>query len=117
MVCELEPSWSFTFANIYMYILNRFVSLWVSRSNLKPPIGKGSKRDSRKRAYTEDDELDPMDPSSYSDAPRGGWYVICLTQLTFFGTSTVCVCACTHVHVCVYIYLYMNCTVTVFWPT
>ncbi|RVX04871.1 Polyglutamine-binding protein 1 [Vitis vinifera] len=45
------------------------------RSNLKPPIGKGSKRDSRKRAYTEDDELDPMDPSSYSDAPRGGWVV------------------------------------------
>lgn len=45
------------------------------RSNLKPPIGKGGKRDSRKRAYTEDDELDPMDPSSYSDAPRGGWVV------------------------------------------
>jgi hypothetical protein len=20
--------------------------------------------------------LDPMDPSSYSDAPRGGWYVM-----------------------------------------
>ncbi|KAD1644713.1 hypothetical protein E3N88_42499 [Mikania micrantha] len=31
--------------------------------------------DSRKRAHTEDDELDPMDPSSYSDAPRGGWVV------------------------------------------
>ncbi|KAK9289787.1 hypothetical protein L1049_007946 [Liquidambar formosana] len=45
------------------------------RSNLKPPMGKGNKRDSRKRAYTEDDELDPMDPSSYSDAPRGGWVV------------------------------------------
>ncbi|CAK9152024.1 unnamed protein product [Ilex paraguariensis] len=45
------------------------------RSNFKPPIGKGNKRDSRKRANTEDDELDPMDPSSYSDAPRGGWVV------------------------------------------
>lgn len=43
------------------------------RSNWKPP--KGNKRDSRKRAYSEDDELDPMDPSSYSDAPRGGWVV------------------------------------------
>lgn len=46
-----------------------------SRSNLKPPMGKGNKRDGRKRAYNDDDELDPMDPSSYSDAPRGGWYV------------------------------------------
>lgn len=36
---------------------------------------KGSRRDSRKRECSEDDELDPMDPSSYSDAPRGGWYV------------------------------------------
>ncbi|KAB1207899.1 Polyglutamine-binding protein 1 [Morella rubra] len=38
-------------------------------------MGKGSGRGSRKRANTEDDELDPMDPSSYSDAPRGGWVV------------------------------------------
>ncbi len=38
-------------------------------------MGKGSKRSGKKQAYTEDDELDPMDPSSYSDAPRGGWYV------------------------------------------
>lgn len=45
------------------------------RSNWKPPMGKGGKRDSRKRTYSEDDELDPMDPSSYSDAPRGGWVV------------------------------------------
>ncbi|WCJ28696.1 WW domain-containing protein [Euphorbia peplus] len=40
------------------------------RSNSKPPMGK-----SRKRSHAEDDELDPMDPSSYSDAPRGGWVV------------------------------------------
>ncbi|GMN56731.1 hypothetical protein TIFTF001_025844 [Ficus carica] len=45
------------------------------RSNWKPPMGKGGKKDSRKRTYSEDDELDPMDPSSYSDAPRGGWVV------------------------------------------
>ncbi|XP_057505025.1 uncharacterized protein LOC130788415 [Actinidia eriantha] len=45
------------------------------RSSMKPPIGKGNRRDNRKRAYDEDDELDPMDPSSYSDAPRGGWVV------------------------------------------
>ncbi|KAL8216270.1 hypothetical protein R6Q57_023107 [Mikania cordata] len=45
------------------------------RSTMKPPLGKGNKKDSRKRAHTEDDELDPMDPSSYSDAPRGGWVV------------------------------------------
>lgn len=46
-----------------------------TRSNLKPPSGKGNRRDNRKRVYSEDDELDPMDPSSYSDAPRGGWVV------------------------------------------
>lgn len=45
------------------------------RSNMKPPLGKGIKKDSRKRAHADDDELDPMDPSSYSDAPRGGWVV------------------------------------------
>ncbi|XP_062107547.1 uncharacterized protein LOC133818597 isoform X2 [Humulus lupulus] len=45
------------------------------RSNWKPPMGKGNKRESKKRAYSQDDELDPMDPSSYSDAPRGGWVV------------------------------------------
>ncbi|XP_076890839.1 uncharacterized protein LOC143542051 isoform X2 [Bidens hawaiensis] len=46
-----------------------------SRSSMKPPSGKGNKKESRKRAHTEDDDLDPMDPSSYSDAPRGGWVV------------------------------------------
>ncbi|KAF8043715.1 hypothetical protein BT93_A1893 [Corymbia citriodora subsp. variegata] len=45
------------------------------RSGWKPPTGKRNKKDSRKRACSEDDELDPMDPSSYSDAPRGGWVV------------------------------------------
>ncbi|XP_039116017.1 uncharacterized protein LOC120251531 [Dioscorea cayenensis subsp. rotundata] len=44
------------------------------RSSSKPPSGKG-KKESRKRGYSEDDDLDPMDPSSYSDAPRGGWVV------------------------------------------
>ncbi|CAN1337676.1 Polyglutamine-binding protein 1 [Linum perenne] len=43
--------------------------------NGRPPVGKGNKKDSRKRSHAEDDELDPMDPSSYSDAPRGGWVV------------------------------------------
>ncbi|KAL0924202.1 hypothetical protein M5K25_005013 [Dendrobium thyrsiflorum] len=45
------------------------------RTSSKPPSGKGSKKDYKKRAFNEDDELDPMDPSSYSDAPRGGWVV------------------------------------------
>ncbi|KAK6944499.1 WW domain [Dillenia turbinata] len=45
------------------------------KNSWKPPSGKGNKRDNRKRSYSEDDELDPMDPSSYSDAPRGGWVV------------------------------------------
>lgn len=45
------------------------------RPNWKPPVGKGNRRESKKRAYNDDDELDPMDPSAYSDAPRGGWVV------------------------------------------
>ncbi|KNA09113.1 hypothetical protein SOVF_156490 [Spinacia oleracea] len=45
------------------------------RSGSRPPINKGGGRYNKKRSYGEDDELDPMDPSSYSDAPRGGWVV------------------------------------------
>merc|ERR1712042_414035 len=30
---------------------------------------------SLKKRKIEEDEFDPMDPSSYSDAPRGGWGV------------------------------------------
>ncbi|XP_027363945.1 uncharacterized protein LOC113871212 isoform X2 [Abrus precatorius] len=45
------------------------------RFSSKPPFDKGSRKGGKKRAYAEDDELDPMDPSSYSDAPRGGWVV------------------------------------------
>lgn len=43
-----------------------------ARSSSRPPVGKGG-RYNKKRTYSEDEELDPMDPSSYSDAPRGGW--------------------------------------------
>ncbi|CAH8371524.1 unnamed protein product [Eruca vesicaria subsp. sativa] len=42
------------------------------RSSSKPPVKKGA---GKKRAHADDDEVDPMDPSSYSDAPRGGWVV------------------------------------------
>lgn len=41
----------------------------------KPPTSKAKRKESRKQRFHEDDELDPMDPSSYSDAPRGGWGV------------------------------------------
>ncbi|XP_047982171.1 uncharacterized protein LOC125223193 [Salvia hispanica] len=44
------------------------------RSDTKPPSWK-SYKDSKKRAHNDEDDLDPMDPSSYSDAPRGGWVV------------------------------------------
>ncbi|XP_020105758.1 uncharacterized protein LOC109722222 isoform X2 [Ananas comosus] len=47
-----------------------------NRSTLKPPPARGgNRRDNKKRIHAEDEELDPMDPSSYSDAPRGGWAV------------------------------------------
>nr|XP_024386670.1 uncharacterized protein LOC112287660 isoform X2 [Physcomitrium patens] len=42
---------------------------------LKSPITKVNRRDPRKRGPVDSDVLDPMDPSSYSDAPRGGWGV------------------------------------------
>ncbi|KAH7423653.1 hypothetical protein KP509_12G066600 [Ceratopteris richardii] len=45
-----------------------------SRSASKPPLGRG-RRDIKKQGFSDSDELDPMDPSSYSDAPRGGWGV------------------------------------------
>lgn len=50
------------------------IIICLSRASWKPPFDKGNKKMSKKRAHEEDDELDPMDPSSYSDAPRGGWY-------------------------------------------
>lgn len=59
-----------------LHIANYVFNYWMCRSSMKPPLGKGNKKDSRKRAHAEDDEVDPMDPSSYSDAPRGGWYDI-----------------------------------------
>jgi len=44
-------------------------------------MGKVNKKDQRKRGPSVTDGLDPMDPSSYSDAPRGGWYSLS-TELT-----------------------------------
>ncbi|PWA62825.1 WW domain-containing protein [Artemisia annua] len=58
-----------------MYQAANDASISKPRSNVKPPSGKGNKKDTRKRAHADDDELDPMDPSAYSDAPRGGWVV------------------------------------------
>ncbi|CAJ1967768.1 unnamed protein product [Sphenostylis stenocarpa] len=46
-----------------------------TRTSSKPPFHKGGRKGGKKRDFAEDDELDPMDPSSYSDAPRGGWVV------------------------------------------
>ncbi|KAI3689069.1 hypothetical protein L2E82_47017 [Cichorium intybus] len=47
----------------------------AAKSRSKPPSGKGNKKEGKKRGFAEDDEVDPMDPSAYSDAPRGGWVV------------------------------------------
>jgi len=60
-----------------------FVS-FTCRSSSKPPLGKPNRKDHRKRNRPEDDELDPMDPSSYSDAPRGGWYMTSLFLLNYY---------------------------------
>ncbi|CAM6119364.1 unnamed protein product [Calypogeia fissa] len=45
------------------------------RIGVKPPTGKFNRKEQKRRAPADSDELDPMDPSSYSDAPRGGWGV------------------------------------------
>ncbi|OMO97738.1 hypothetical protein CCACVL1_04476 [Corchorus capsularis] len=47
----------------------------TQRCNGKSLTGKGNRKEKRKHVHNDDDELDPMDPSSYSDAPRGGWIV------------------------------------------
>jgi len=48
-------------------------SMPTTRDKFKEPRDKVQKK-SKKRKI-EEDEFDPMDPSSYSDAPRGGWGV------------------------------------------
>ncbi|GJV91147.1 hypothetical protein Tco_1538960 [Tanacetum coccineum] len=58
-----------------MYQAANDASISKLRSNVKPPPGKGNMKDIRKGAHADDDELDLMDPSSYSDAPHGGWVV------------------------------------------
>lgn len=40
-------------------------------ASLPPPLPPATKR--QKRPHKDEDELDPMDPASYSDAPRGDW--------------------------------------------
>ena len=60
---------------------------FTCRSSSKPPSGKPNRKDHRKRNRPEDDELDPMDPSSYSDAPRGGWYMISLFLVYYYSVD------------------------------
>jgi hypothetical protein len=62
---------------------------YTRRSSSKPPSGKANKKDNRKRKGAEDDDLDPMDPSSYSDAPRGGWYMIPLFLETNYDSVQI----------------------------
>ncbi|XP_031491100.1 uncharacterized protein LOC116258113 isoform X2 [Nymphaea colorata] len=58
-------------------VVKEDVSKNISKQGLNSrlPPRKGNRRDYKKRAHADEDELDPMDPSSYSDAPRGGWVV------------------------------------------
>ncbi|KAF3779618.1 Polyglutamine-binding protein 1 [Nymphaea thermarum] len=58
-------------------VVQEDVSKNISKQGLNSrlPPRKGNRRDYKKRAHADEDELDPMDPSSYSDAPRGGWVV------------------------------------------
>jgi hypothetical protein len=67
-----------------IFVLTKLTVGWCAfscRPSLKPPMGKVNKKDQRKRGPSVTDGLDPMDPSSYSDAPRGGWYSLS-TELT-----------------------------------
>ncbi|BBH07011.1 WW domain-containing protein [Prunus dulcis] len=39
------------------------------QSNWKPPMGKGNKKESKKRSYSEDEELDPWTPAHIQMLP------------------------------------------------
>lgn len=46
---------------------------WLPPGDPNAVITKAAKRQKGGARSRKDDELDPMDPSSYSDAPRGTW--------------------------------------------
>uniref|UniRef100_A0A671DMR1 Polyglutamine-binding protein 1 n=1 Tax=Rhinolophus ferrumequinum TaxID=59479 RepID=A0A671DMR1_RHIFE len=75
----LPPSWYKVFDPScglpYYWNVDTDLVSWLSPHDPNSVVTKSSKklRSSNAVASRKDDELDPMDPSSYSDAPRGTW--------------------------------------------
>uniref|UniRef100_A0A8D2JQD8 Polyglutamine-binding protein 1 n=1 Tax=Sciurus vulgaris TaxID=55149 RepID=A0A8D2JQD8_SCIVU len=75
----LPPSWYKVFDPScglpYYWNVDTDLVSWLSPHDPNSVVTKSAKklRSSNAVASRKDDELDPMDPSSYSDAPRGTW--------------------------------------------
>ncbi|XP_065756558.1 polyglutamine-binding protein 1 isoform X3 [Phocoena phocoena] len=75
----LPPSWYKVFDPScglpYYWNVDTDLVSWLSPHDPNSVVSKSAKklRSSNAVASRKDEELDPMDPSSYSDAPRGTW--------------------------------------------
>ncbi|XP_012501137.1 PREDICTED: polyglutamine-binding protein 1-like isoform X2 [Propithecus coquereli] len=75
----LPPSWYKVFDPFcglpYFWNVDTDLMSWLSPHDPNFVVTKSAKklRSSNKVASRKDEELDPMDPSSYSDTPRGTW--------------------------------------------
>uniref|UniRef100_A0A8C3S1W3 Polyglutamine-binding protein 1 n=1 Tax=Chelydra serpentina TaxID=8475 RepID=A0A8C3S1W3_CHESE len=74
---NLPPNWYKVFDPIcglpyYWNMENDLVS-WLSPNDPSSIITKAAKKLKNSLGSRKDEELDPMDPSAYSDAPRGTW--------------------------------------------
>ncbi|XP_022363566.1 polyglutamine-binding protein 1 isoform X4 [Enhydra lutris kenyoni] len=75
----LPPSWYKVFDPScglpYYWNVDTDLVSWLSPHDPNSVVTKSAKklRASNAAASRKDEELDPMDPSSYSDAPRGTW--------------------------------------------
>uniref|UniRef100_A0A5F5PI47 Polyglutamine-binding protein 1 n=1 Tax=Equus caballus TaxID=9796 RepID=A0A5F5PI47_HORSE len=75
----LPPSWYKVFDPScglpYYWNVDTDLVSWLSPHDPNSVVTKSAKklRSSNTAASRKDEELDPMDPSSYSDAPRGTW--------------------------------------------
>ncbi|KAL2768759.1 polyglutamine-binding protein 1 isoform 3, partial [Daubentonia madagascariensis] len=75
----LPPSWYKVFDPScglpYYWNVDTDLVSWLSPHDPNSVVTKSAKklRSSNAVASRKDEELDPMDPSSYSDAPRGTW--------------------------------------------
>uniref|UniRef100_A0A3B3Y422 Polyglutamine-binding protein 1 n=1 Tax=Poecilia mexicana TaxID=48701 RepID=A0A3B3Y422_9TELE len=66
---NLPPNWYKVFDPSWYICVGTDMVAWLSPNDPTAVITKPAK----KMKGRKDDEMDPMDPSAYSDAPRGSW--------------------------------------------